>query len=751
MTNQQGALGDSEYARRRRELLALARSLNRLGADGLLDIPRIVVIGKQSAGKSSLVEAVTWIKVPRDAGTCTRRCPMECNISTDAQQWSCTVSLRRDGPTGDEPFSPELKDKNEVELWIRRAQATVLCPHLPGNTFMAKSREEIKTLTETDSQTEVLPFTKSKVVININDPEGTDLSFVDLPGLIENDRTDVIKLVDDLTLEYISSSSTIILVTAPADDEMENQKAMRFAREKDPHGKRTICVVTKADMVDGGSSSKRKLWQEIFEGKSDKHRLSLGYYAVRLPKDDERERGITAQELQVIATQVFNVVAPWKDVGGRDRDRLGVHSLVRDLSRLLMKLLDAALPRLHEQANKLLMTCLLELSKLPEILSDGVGEVVQRIAKFYTDMQAVVYGRSEDKSFVHRSRDAYRSFRWAIRHSAPDFRPFENPGEYTDPGEPDYDMIRRRALALSKDDNVVIGLFDVRDVIKRCTGWEILPYVPYEANVQLIKTFVKQWSDPAQQCFVQVQVIVDEVLAEKVSEHFGRFPLLKQDISLILRHQLEEYVSRSTSKLSGVLQREEPPYWTQNAHHLGTTYQDWLDYYRSVHCRQYTYIAYQASEPATPPLSPQPTSKSKQRAFPDYEAEAVRALRAIPAYRYVTAVDLPRLSHPGNRRDEVEYDDELKVMAGVRSYFQVAYKRVTDVIPNTIQRDLVEDFVNSLQGYLLQKLEIGSADASQRLQTLLAEDPSIAQTRIRLQDKRRKLEEIRRQLENFRV
>ncbi len=103
-----------------------------------------------------------------------------------------------------------------------------------------------------------------------------------------------------------------------------------------------IGVVTKADMVDSGSSSKRKLWQDIFEGKGDKHRLALGYYAVRLPKDDERERNITAQELQRIANQVFKDVAPWKDVGGRDRDRLGVHSLVRDLSRLLMKLLDDA-------------------------------------------------------------------------------------------------------------------------------------------------------------------------------------------------------------------------------------------------------------------------------------------------------------------------------------------------------------------------------------------------------------------------
>ncbi len=196
------------------------------------------------------------IKVPRDAGTCTRsvqssgsfewlftllsRCPMECNISTDSLQWSCTVSLRREGPSREELFSPELRNKNEVELWIRRAQAAVLCPHLPGDTFKTICQEDIKALTDTESGPEVLPFTKSKVVINIYDPEGTDLSFVDLPGefaarrycvlmlmrlglgLIENDRTDVIKLVDDLTLEYISHSSTIILVTAPADGEQSH-------------------------------------------------------------------------------------------------------------------------------------------------------------------------------------------------------------------------------------------------------------------------------------------------------------------------------------------------------------------------------------------------------------------------------------------------------------------------------------------------------------------------------------------------
>ena len=43
---------------------------SRVGAD--MDLPMIAVIGSQSAGKSSLIEAISGITLPRAAGTCTR-------------------------------------------------------------------------------------------------------------------------------------------------------------------------------------------------------------------------------------------------------------------------------------------------------------------------------------------------------------------------------------------------------------------------------------------------------------------------------------------------------------------------------------------------------------------------------------------------------------------------------------------------------------------------------------------------------
>jgi GTP-binding protein EngB required for normal cell division len=39
---------------------------------GDIDLPQIAVIGSQSAGKSSLIESISGITLPRASGTCTR-------------------------------------------------------------------------------------------------------------------------------------------------------------------------------------------------------------------------------------------------------------------------------------------------------------------------------------------------------------------------------------------------------------------------------------------------------------------------------------------------------------------------------------------------------------------------------------------------------------------------------------------------------------------------------------------------------
>jgi len=81
-----------------KELVQAVRELRHLGVEDLdLPHPKIVVVGDQSTGKSSLIEGMSEIKVPRSAGTCTR-CPLEINLTEDTYpegQWSCRVFLHR--------------------------------------------------------------------------------------------------------------------------------------------------------------------------------------------------------------------------------------------------------------------------------------------------------------------------------------------------------------------------------------------------------------------------------------------------------------------------------------------------------------------------------------------------------------------------------------------------------------------------------------------------------------------------------
>ncbi len=99
-------------------------------------------------------------------------------------------------------------------------------------------------------------------------------------------------------------------------------------------------MVTKADKIGAGETGRQKSWRDIFAGHAREHKLRLGYYAVRLPTDEDRERKMTPSQVREQAARVFDTVAPWKDIKALPGPtRLGVEALIRDISPLLMRML----------------------------------------------------------------------------------------------------------------------------------------------------------------------------------------------------------------------------------------------------------------------------------------------------------------------------------------------------------------------------------------------------------------------------
>lgn len=145
-----------------------------------------------------------------------------------------------------------------------------------------------------------------------------------------------------------------MILTKHLKDDLENQQAIKLARQADPEGSRTvgkvlfstasfssltrwlIGVVTKPDALTAGATSARNKWQNILKGLDHKHALVLGYYCIRLP--DDEERGKTRAEMQLIANEFLRTTQPWS--GLHNTDRLGVPALVRDISDLLMGIIE---------------------------------------------------------------------------------------------------------------------------------------------------------------------------------------------------------------------------------------------------------------------------------------------------------------------------------------------------------------------------------------------------------------------------
>jgi GTPase SAR1 family protein len=179
------SLNETQYALSRQKLNEIIKALRDCGTEEVIRLPKIAVIGNQSAGKSSLIEAISQIKVPRASGTCTR-CPMEVILSQSEgeRRWECSVSLRFDhrdvprGRLGSFAFA-KTHSKDEVTQILRKAQLAILNPTESMGDILRLDEHECET------HTREVNFSRNTVVMEIIGAD-VDVTFIDLPGIISN-------------------------------------------------------------------------------------------------------------------------------------------------------------------------------------------------------------------------------------------------------------------------------------------------------------------------------------------------------------------------------------------------------------------------------------------------------------------------------------------------------------------------------------------------------------------------------------
>ncbi|ROI16085.1 Interferon-induced GTP-binding protein Mx2 [Anabarilius grahami] len=134
---------------RRKPLIELIDSLRFIGIDKDIDLPSIAVVGDQSSGKSSVLEALSGVALPRGSGIVTR-CPLELKLrKLKKGPWSGAISYRGHKETFYDPL--------KVDNLVRKAQN-----ELAGNT---------------------VGISDEFITLEISSPDVCDLTLIDLPGI----------------------------------------------------------------------------------------------------------------------------------------------------------------------------------------------------------------------------------------------------------------------------------------------------------------------------------------------------------------------------------------------------------------------------------------------------------------------------------------------------------------------------------------------------------------------------------------
>ncbi|KAK4600539.1 hypothetical protein RGQ29_010258 [Quercus rubra] len=476
-----------------------------------ISLPQVAVVGSQSSGKSSVLEALVGRDfLPRGCDICTRR-PL--------------VLMLENRPRN-------AADDDDGAEWGEFR-------HLPGRRFydFSKIRREIQAETEREAG-QNRGVSDRQIGLRISSPNVLNMTLVDLPGVtkvpVGDQPTDIEARIRKMIMAHIRQENCIILAVTPANSDLATSDALQMAREADPTGSRTIGVITKLDIMDRGTDARNFLLGKVVP-------LRLGYVGVvnRSQEDINKNRSIA--EALAYEEQFFHDHPVYSGLS----DRCGIPQLAKKLNQILEQHIRMVVPGLKAELNSHMMSVVKELRMYGEAMeSKGEqGVILLNILTQYCEaFSSLVDGRSQEMSTKELSGGARIHY---IFQSI-----FVKSLEEVDPCDD-----------LSDD--------DIRTAIQNATGLRntlFVPEVPFEV---LIRRQIARLLDPSLQC---LRFVYDELV--KMSRaceatELQRFPFLRRCMDEIMGKFLRDGVKPAERMIVNLIEMEMDYINSSNPNFLG--------------------------------------------------------------------------------------------------------------------------------------------------------------------------------------
>ncbi|KAM9454732.1 interferon-induced GTP-binding protein Mx1-like [Clarias gariepinus] len=303
---------NNSYERNVRPCIDLIDSLRALGVEKDLALPTIAVIGDQSSGKSSVLEALSGVALPRGSGVVTR-CPLELKMKKSRNEdfWHGKINYK--------DYEGEIKNSADVEKIIRKAQNEIAG---------------------------ALGISDELISLEITSPNVPNLTLIDLPGIvrvsIRGQPEDIGEQSKSVIRKFITNQNTILLVVVPCNVDIATTEALRMAQEVDPYGERTLGILTKPDLVDRGMED-----AVLSIINNEAIYLSKGYMIVRCRGQQEIMENISLHEAMRKERDFFNTHPYFSKL--YDEKKATIHNLADKLTHELVHHIEQSLPLLKEQ------------------------------------------------------------------------------------------------------------------------------------------------------------------------------------------------------------------------------------------------------------------------------------------------------------------------------------------------------------------------------------------------------------------
>jgi interferon-induced GTP-binding protein Mx1 len=356
-----------------------ARTLLAPGNYGIT-FPNVIVVGDQSSGKSSLLESLSLVELPKGNGIVTR-CPLVLRLRKSDQ--------RRVYRLHDDNHANKKELLDEAQLNIPRY-----------------IEEETKKLAGDNKN-----VVKNIIELQVEDPEVRDLTVVDLPGIAHNpiadQPEDIYEQTTNLIREFITQEGSVILCVFPANVDIATVQSFKLAREFDPTGKRTIGVITKSDLAPDQDT----LVQQLLMDRKDVLHLKLGFVAVRnrTAKENISLQEAHANERKFFEQHPASFAAGWECVG--------INALIDRLATVYSERVKEMFPKLRSDIQARLKDVKQQLSNLPPHLQTPIERVVvyNEIVDLYVDkvVKATLTAPNDARQgtmthILHQKFEAYR-------------------------------------------------------------------------------------------------------------------------------------------------------------------------------------------------------------------------------------------------------------------------------------------------------------------------------------------------------